>query len=402
MPDVGQVSERCKSMSGGGSSPGVNPHCVHINSGNVLSSLRAIVERGAAGPSAIYRFADGCRANGQFDSWRAAVALALDLPHSTPQDIYYRARVKLTLGDWSGWTDYEARHDKPGAWSGVTPWARWRSWSTFEWNGREGLRDLTLMVVGEKGFGDVLQMLRFIPPLVEQARHVIVYVDHQLVNFVQFNLGPTVLVTTHDADHTANVDRYVWSMSLPAFAGDLPPFRPLVAPSPLGIREDGDGAFRIGLCWAGNPRHSADAQRSMPLAALRPLTERGDIECVSLQLGQRMNDAAMFPKIVQFNTLLQSFAETADLVTGLDAVVTVDTAVAHLAGGLGVPTYLLLPYAADWRWGLEDRTPWYPTMQLVRQRTPNGWNEVVTTLVRRLETQVLAGNANADRPPSLA
>jgi glycosyl transferase family 9 (putative heptosyltransferase) len=149
----------------------------------------------------------------------------------------------------------------------------------------------------------------------------------------------------------------------------------------------GAGTRRIGLAWAGAAHHANDRRRSMPLAALAPLLALPAITWYSLQKGARSVDVDDVPAARAVVPLASDsdFARTAALVDALDAVVTVDTSIAHLAGALGKPVFVLLPFAPDWRWGLAGRrTPWYPTARLVRQPALGDWSGAVAALLEEL------------------
>jgi hypothetical protein len=157
-------------------------------------------------------------------------------------------------------------------------------------------------------------------------------------------------------------------------------------------RELGDGV-KVGLVWAGNPQHSNDRRRSMPVEAVRPLLGVAALRFVSLQVGSRSKDVERLPaaSLVDAATRLSDFMETAALVANLDLVIAVDTAVAHLAGGLGRPVWTLLPFDPDWRWVISrpDDSPWYPSMRLFRQPRPGDWTAVIAKVAGEL--QRLAG-----------
>jgi hypothetical protein len=147
------------------------------------------------------------------------------------------------------------------------------------------------------------------------------------------------------------------------------------------------GVLRIGIAWSGNTRQQNDRNRSLPIEALGSLRE-GPWTLVSLQKEVREEELAALRghrPILHFGNELADFRDTAALVSLMDAVVSVDTSVAHLAGAMGRPLTLLLTFAADWRW-LLDRgdSPWYPTARLLRQRTPGDWASVVEPAVARL------------------
>ena len=148
------------------------------------------------------------------------------------------------------------------------------------------------------------------------------------------------------------------------------------------------GRLRVGIAWAGNPVHKNDRNRSMRLNQLAPLAAAGDIEFHSLQKGpaaaQPLQPSAGM-KLIDFSADLTDFAETAALIENLDLVICVDTAVAHLAGAMGKPVWVLLPFEPDWRWMLNRAdSPWYPSMRLFRQTTPGNWNEVIERVRRAL------------------
>ena len=138
------------------------------------------------------------------------------------------------------------------------------------------------------------------------------------------------------------------------------------------------GMIRIGVVWAGNPKHRNDRNRSVPFALFKQLLAISHVCWISLQEGERAEDLkeTVCP-VIDISQELVDFSETAGLIANIDLVITIDSAVAHLAGAMGRKTWLLLPFAPDWRWQLQgDATPWYPSMQLYRQRQPGDWQEV--------------------------
>jgi hypothetical protein len=143
------------------------------------------------------------------------------------------------------------------------------------------------------------------------------------------------------------------------------------------------GTFSIGVAWAGAAHHLNDRRRSLPLAVLAPLFSTPGITWFSLQKGppeQQVADVAAARSLIRLDPQ-SDFSHTAALIDALDAVISVDTSVAHLAGALGNRLYLLLPFAPDWRWGITgDSTPWYPTARLLRQRAIGDWSDVVGRL----------------------
>jgi hypothetical protein len=229
-------------------------------------------------------------------------------------------------------------------------------------------------------------MLRFLPALIEQAELVVLGIAAELSAFVAFNFEKMSIVSKQNTTLVGDADCHAFMMSLPYLVGALPQFQPLRAPAPCRpLGHARDPRLHIGLCWAGNPDHWNDANRSMPLAACQRLLERTDMQWYNLYIGPHAAEAAAYPSLVPSPVVLRTFADTANVVAGLDCVVSVDTAVAHLAGCLAVPTFLLLPSVAEWRWGHESTTPWYPTMRLIRQRVRYDWRTVVDQLEVELD-----------------
>ena len=137
-----------------------------------------------------------------------------------------------------------------------------------------------------------------------------------------------------------------------------------------------DRCTRIGLTWSGNPAYPNDVVRSIPVDALKPLASLDNAFFFGFQVGEV--EAPGIPRFASLKGCLSNFSDTAYAVSGMDLVITVDTAMAHLAGALGVPTLLLLPFSPDWRWMVgRDDSPWYPSMRLYRQTVPGDWGEVI-------------------------
>jgi hypothetical protein len=159
---------------------------------------------------------------------------------------------------------------------------------------------------------------------------------------------------------------------LEADPGLVARWRETIAPTP--------GAMHAGLVWAGNPKQGSEARRGIGLAHCLPLLQVPNVRWFSLQVGERASDLARLApsSAVDLSGKLTDFAETAAAIANLDLVVTTDTAIAHLAGALGKPVWILLMFAADWRW-LRGReaSPWYPTARLFRQKSPGDWGGVI-------------------------
>lgn len=276
------------------------------------------------------------------------------------------------------------------------------------WLGDGPVAGKTVLVYADEGLGDSIQFARYIPMLAARGARVILAVDAPLLPLLSGLTGVTQLV-----DKSATLpafDLHCPICSLPlAFrtrletipAGSyLPPpasARLQVWEQRLLQRFGPRARLRVGLAWAGRAEHANDQNRSMRLQTLASLLDL-DADFVSLQQDQRPDDAALLAQtnILDLTAQLTDLAETAALMSCLDLVVTVDTSIAHLAGALGRPTWIMLPHAPDWRWLLDrDDSPWYPTVRLFRQRASGGYEDVVA----RVRAELLARISTADAAP---
>jgi hypothetical protein len=354
----------------------------------LLPRLGKALERYPYAPPLLYSMGMLCLQFGYSDLWDHYTRLGFVLPHLTWQDLVHRGEAKIRLGDWSGWRDREARVFNPREFTVWEPYARDIQWTTKAWDGLERIDDLTLAVIVDGGFGDCFQMLRYVTEIAALAARVVLAVSPSCLAVVQHNLGRAVTVISRDALPFASFQRYVWVMSLPAIRGSIPPFAAFTTPGTIQSAEAGDDRLRIGVCWAGDSNHPTthfDRSRSILLGDLAPLLGRDDARCFSLQVGPWVYDAAHYPRLLPPPTPLITFTDTANVIAGLDCVVTSDTAIAHLAGMLGVPTFLLLTCAGEFRWGMDDTTPWYPSLRLIRQPTRGDWPGVVRQLMRYVD-----------------
>lgn len=261
--------------------------------------------------------------------------------------------------------------------------------TALDWHG-EPLGLGSVLVTAEQGIGDQFQFMRFVPMLRERgAGRIVVECHADAVSLISVNGFEAIA-------RGANIetDWHVPLLSLPHrlqlgpnVSGDRVPY--LQAPSSLashsppasGERFDGRAdrnARRIGLVWAGNPSFPGRVTRDFPSALLPSILAIPGIEWTSLQFGEAGNAA---PPELRRESLPRDWAGTANLLTQLDGLVTTDTGIAHLAGAIGLPTWVLLQHVPDWRWGVRgESTPWYPTMRLVRQTKWNDWRGVVGRL----------------------
>ena len=261
------------------------------------------------------------------------------------------------------------------------------------WDGRP-LGPRTLLLWSEQGLGDTIQFIRYAKLLRRRAGRILLACPPPLARLMRSARGLDAVIPIGDA--LPPVDAYLPLLSamhrLGASLGTIPTEVPYLAAEPGRVAAlapvlAGERP-RVGLVWSGNPDHPNDRRRSIPLRLLRPLLEFRGPRFVSLQTGPRaadLADAAMAGRILDLGPHLLDFADTAAALTRLDLVIAVDTAVAHLAGALGRPCWLLLPFSADWRWLMErEDSPWYPSLRLFRQPRPGAWEPVVAAVAREL------------------
>lgn len=257
------------------------------------------------------------------------------------------------------------------------------------WRG-EPLNGRRILIHGEQGAGDTIQFVRYAPLVRHAGGQVVVEVLPHLERLSMWMEGGCRIVRALSAGEQFDVQCPM--MSLPQrFSTDLdsipPPARfsiPRALKSKWAARIR-TGPLGVGVVWAANPQYYNNAARSVPAGHLLPLARRPGVRYWSLQVGPAA--AEIPPGILDLSDELTDFGETAAVISQLDLVITVDTAVAHLAGSLGVPVWLLLAYACDWRWMLDrEDTPWYPTMRLFRQQHPGEWGDVIERVSSALET----------------
>jgi hypothetical protein len=297
----------------------------------------------------------------------------------------------LTLGEFeAGWKEYEWR------WKTCTFANKRREFQQPLWLGEAEVSGKTVLLHAEQGFGDTIQFIRYAPLLAGRGARVICEVQRELRSLLsQFGCLDVIA----EGEGLPAFDRHCPLLSLPfAFRTRLEtipatvPYLEASAERIASWRDRlGEGRPRVGFVWSGSASHKNDANRSIPLARLAALLEDLPVRCFSLQNELRDADRETLrdlPHFVHFGGELADFADTAAVVSLLDVIVSVDTAVAHLAGALAKPLIVLLPHAADFRWMRErSDSPWYPTAKLLRQPAFGDWDSVIIRLrdeLRRL------------------
>lgn len=324
-------------------------------------------------------------------------AVALDPNYAEAQ--FELGMALLTLGDFDrGWEAYERR------WTTGVFASHRRDFKSPLWTGEQSVKGRTILLHGEQGLGDTIQFARYAAQVARLGATVILEVQPELVDLMAGVEGFTRVIARGEKlapfelhcplmslprackTNAANIPMNVPYIKIPdakvaSWAKRLPARRPLV-----------------GVCWAGRQSHHNDANRSIALARFAPLFEIADVDFVSLQCGVRAGDRVLLRSrgnVLDIGDGLRDFVDTAALILQLDLVISVDTAVAHLAGALAKPLALLLPFAADFRW-LRARadSPWYPSATLFRQPRFDDWESVI----ERVRLHLVAPNDT--RPPA--
>lgn len=364
---------------------------VHNNLGNSLMALGRFAEAAdcflraselmPTSPVPRAARATALQATGNVDEAEADCRIAVAIDPFFAAAHWNLALNLLLQGRYEeGWQEYEWRWQKPD----FTSPARHNNiplWDGSPLNGR------TILLHAEQGFGDTIQFVRYVPMVAKCGGKIVLECHPQLVSLFQGIQGV---------------------FSVVAFGGDLPvcecqaPFLTLprifattletipacssiLAPVALQTkwqqRIPSNSGPKVGIAWAGSTVHHNDCFRSLPLPLLSSFATRTDISFFSLQMGDAKRQLELSPLangIIDLTDHIDDFADTAALIEQLDLIISVDTAVAHLAGILGKPVWLLLPFAPDWRWLLDrSDSPWYPTMQIFRQKQPGDWGSVI-------------------------
>ncbi len=335
---------------------------------------------------------------GAYEDALAAYERALALEPEMAAARANRSTLLLLLGRMDeGWREYEWRWRIEGF---TTPR---RDFAVPAWEG-EPLAGRTILIHAEQGLGSAIQFVRYAPLTAHRGGHVILECQPPLVRlFASLSkekgdgAGSVSLVAK--GDRLPDFDVHAPLMSLPRlFATTLesvPSAVPYLAADPdlravWGHRLAAVARPRVGVVWAGNPQHHNDRNRSAPATALAPLLAMPGVSFVDLQVGagaeQRADlDPDAAAALASPGGVIADFADTAAIVAELNLIISVDTAVAHLAGALARPVWLLVPFVPEWRW-LRERTdsPWYPTMRLFRQTRPGDWAGVVAAVAEAL------------------
>jgi Tfp pilus assembly protein PilF len=334
----------------------------------------------------------------ELDQSVACARRALALDPSAPGPHFQLAETFLLRGEFDeGLREYEWRYRIAGAPPLLPPTDR------PQWDGAP-LAEGILLLIADQGFGDSIQFCRYIPWVCTRCPRVVVVAD-PLVHPLIRQMHPQLQLVSHWAG-CPSFAAYCPLSGLPrlhfttldTIPGKVPYLRADAARTEAWRVRLQDllqpGARSIGIVWAGRPTHSNDLNRSMSLSALAPIAALDDVSLVSLQKGPGQGAVGDYfgrAPLLNLGAEIADFGDTMAIIETLDLVVTVDTAVAHLAGAMAKPVWILLPYAPDWRWLLDrSDSPWYPTARLFRQSSPGDWRSVVHQVAVALSETDLA------------
>jgi tetratricopeptide (TPR) repeat protein len=335
-----------------------------------------------------------CKEQGRLEEALACYQHSLWLEPVSAIAHYNRSLALLQMGDYEhGWPEYE--------WRWRRKQTQPRTFVQPRWDGSP-LKGWTILLWREQGLGDTIQFVRYAALVQKAGGRVIVECPACLLPLLATCAGIDRLVA--EKQPLPSFDVQAPLLSLPALLkttlNSVPATVPYLYAEVEGVtawrrRLGMCRGFRIGVVWQGNPYFRGDGHRSFPLASLAPLAAVAGVQLVSLQKEHGLEQVTAverrFPLMILegLDESGGSFMDTAAVMQSLDLVVTADTAAAHLAGALGVPVWLALSRAPDWRWGLTgETTPWYPTMHLFRQSQLGDWRSLFEGMAARLRREV--------------
>jgi len=338
----------------------------------------------------------------ELERWtEASVAFrqALEIDSDYPEAAFSLGWIMLLHGNFGeGWPGYEARRRFKGT--------IWTKLNGPEWRG-ESLQGKRLLLYGEQANGDSFQFVRFAGVAAAMGAEVILGVWAPLAELFRAMEGDPVVI--RHGDRTPPYDFHAPFMSAPFILKmeekDIPRRVPYLRAEPERVaawaKRLPQGVFRIGVAWQGS---KADPARALPLSALAPLSRVPGVTLISLQKTAGLEQLANLPQGMVVETLgsdfdagPDAFLDSAAVMMNLDLIVSIDTGLAHLAGALGRPLWILLKHVPEWRWMLDrSDSPWYPTARLFRQKEPGDWSAIVEEAAGELERLVGARGPRDD------
>ena len=358
---------------------------LHMNQPQeALASFTAAI---ALDPTLNIAYSNLGAALGELNRYEEALPIfqrARDLEPGAKEPVFNEALARLALGDYStAWRDYEAR------WVAAELKLKLREFDQPLWDGETDVAGKTILIHAEQGIGDMILFSRYIPLVAQQGARVVVECYKQVEPLIRSIPGIDHVLTY--GEELPEFDIQVPFASLPrafkTMIDTIPAqvpylYPPSDSPTIAALDHAGDRRPRVGVCWAGNPDYPRDQHRSVPLSVFQRLFQIPNIQFVSLQQRLRPGDEEILAKYnnidLETDRKGSTLADTAALISKLDLVITVDTAIGHLTGALGRPVWVLLAFFPYWVW-LRNRidSPWYPTARLFRQTTSGDWTSVI-------------------------
>lgn len=330
---------------------------------------------------------DYAQAMSMFDEAAEAFPEKVDVRWRRASTLLLNGRMK------EGWAEYESRLNHP-AWFAAMGKCEF---SKPRWDGGD-ISGKTILVYTEQGFGDAIQFSRYLILLHEQGARIIFYCDKELLPLYKgLDIFERVEPKSYRNAQKENFDFHTALMSLPHLMGttldSIPkPFSGLNVPKEKTAywkkQFEGLEGLKVGLVWAGRPTHLFDQRRSCHLEQLSELLSVPDVQFVSLQKGEAVEQLKALggDNVLELGSQMNDFSDTAAVIKNLDLLISVDTAVVHLAGTLGCPVWLLVYHPPEWRWLLDrEDSPWYPKMRLFRQGRDDTWQDVSARVAKMLE-----------------
>ena len=361
--------------------------------GGAVAHERLVIDADPGNVEALVTMGQALCSQGDLADALAAFEAALELDPDRLGGRLGKARALLLAGNLpEGFAEYEWRWKRSTT---VKP-----DLAAPEWRG-EDIRGKRLLVYAEQGLGDTIQAARFIPALAAQGATVFVRCPPTLGQLMATMEAVTAVIAPEQDPPQHDFQCPIFSLpgvlgtTLETVPDQVPYFDTTGLDGPQ-IGQSAGGLLNVGISWAGSPDHDNDANRSMKLQDLLPLCSVPGTRFYSLQVGSAVKDiksAGGRGLVTDLSPRIKTFADTAKIMVALDLIISVDTALAHLAGSLGLATWVMLPFAPDWRWMLgRTDSPWYPTARLYRQPGPGNWAPVVEALINDLRRAV-------DTPP---
>ncbi len=332
-----------------------------------------------------------CKNMGDFDRARLYFNRALKIAPGLAIARWNRSFIHFLKSNWQeGWEDFEVRFDLPQHRS-IYP----HRIEGERWDGNP-IPQQTLLVHDEQGLGDTFQFIRWLPWAKARCGRLVFETRSEIIPLIENSFGIDEIVErSPEKAPDVPFDHYIPLMSIPRLINLYPgmtDWAPYIQAPEAKIAKWRshlpDGSLKVGIVWAGRPEHGNDANRSCGIDTFTQLFQNQSIQFIGLQKGpaEHQLDDLPFSNATNLGSQLDSFSDTAAILTQLDLLITVDTSVAHLAGAMGCPVWVLIPHIPDWRWGTHgSRTPWYPTMKLFRQPRPKDWETVIKSISKELD-----------------